>query len=71
LGKGEHGAVYSGRISHKPDTVAIKTTNTSTSSTSAKQLLAEIKILIYVGQHKNIIALLGACTADKILGKLL
>ena len=30
--------------------------------TEYKDLLSELKILIHVGEHKNIVNLLGACT---------
>ena len=30
--------------------------------TEFKDLLSELKILIHVGEHKNIVNLLGACT---------
>jgi len=39
------------------------------SLTSAKQLLKEIKILIHVGKHENVISFIGACTAEKHRGK--
>ena len=33
--------------------------------TEYKDLLSELKILIHVGEHKNIVNLLGACTKGK------
>jgi len=68
LGKGEHGAVYSGNISSRKENVAVKTTCLSLSAASAKQLLTEIKILIHVGKHENVINFIGAYTAEKIIG---
>jgi len=68
LGKGEHGAVYSGNIASCKESVAVKTTCLSLSAESAKQLLAEIKILIYVGKHENVINFIGAYTAEKVTG---
>ena len=34
-----------------------------------KALLSELKVLIHVGQHLNIVNLLGACTRDIRKGK--
>jgi len=70
LGKGEHGAVYTGTISNRDYKIAVKTTLPSIMSiTSAKQLLSEIKILIHVGKHSNVIDFIGACTAEKRTGE--
>ena len=33
--------------------------------TEYKDLLSELKILIHVGEHKNIVNLLGACTKGR------
>jgi len=69
LGKGEHGAVYTGIITSREDKIAVKTTFLSMSTLSVKQLLAEIKILIHVGKHQNVIDFIGAYTAEKENGK--
>jgi len=34
-----------------------------------KSLISELKILIHIGQHLNIVNLLGACTKDINKGK--
>jgi len=68
IGKGEHGAVYSGNISNRKENVAVKTTCLSLSVSSAKRLLTEIKILIHVGNHENVINFIGAYTAEKFTG---
>ncbi|XP_032219869.2 hemicentin-1 isoform X2 [Nematostella vectensis] len=42
--------------------VAIKTLKGGATESEQKDLLSELKILIHVGSHKNIVNLLGACT---------
>eukprot|EP00111_Clytia_hemisphaerica_P018542 TCONS_00054849-protein len=44
------------------DTVAVKTLKDETSESEYKDLASELKILIHLGEHKNIVNLLGACT---------
>jgi len=51
--------------------VAFKTTKDSTNVQSVKNLLAEIKLLIYIGSHPNIIELIGAYTEQIQDGTLL
>jgi hypothetical protein len=63
LGKGQCGTVYKGKILGEEDTVvAFKTTDAFSSIIDVKNLLSEIKIMSYIGEHENIVCLLGACT---------
>ncbi|XP_078371749.1 fibroblast growth factor receptor 4-like [Oculina patagonica] len=49
-------------------TVAVKTLKVGATATEFKDLASELKILIHVGEHKNIVNLLGACTkGDRLL----
>ncbi|XP_022807789.1 vascular endothelial growth factor receptor 2-like [Stylophora pistillata] len=47
--------------------VAVKTLKEGASESEYKDLASELKILIHLGQHKNIVNLLGACTRGKRL----
>lgn len=44
--------------------VAAKTLKANPSATEYKDLASEIKILIHIGSHENIVNLLGACTSS-------
>ncbi|XP_046622707.1 insulin-like peptide receptor [Neodiprion virginianus] len=52
-------------------TVAVKTVRPTANLNCMKALLRELKILVYLGQHLNIVNLLGACTKNIDLGELL
>lgn len=52
-------------------TVAVKMLRERADLNQRKALLAELKILIHVGKHINIVNLLGAVTQDLIKGQLL
>ena len=45
-------------------TVAVKTTVTNTNDAALEALVSELKILIYLGSHLNVVNLLGACTKE-------
>ncbi|EDO47094.1 predicted protein, partial [Nematostella vectensis] len=75
LGSGAFGQVYLGETEggidyRRPSAismrgnikVAIKTLKGGATESEQKDLLSELKILIHVGSHKNIVNLLGACT---------
>ncbi|XP_068720655.1 fibroblast growth factor receptor 3-like [Montipora capricornis] len=47
--------------------VAVKTLKEGATKEEYKDLASELKILIHLGQHKNIVNLLGACTRGKRL----
>ncbi|XP_065210948.1 vascular endothelial growth factor receptor 1-like [Planococcus citri] len=50
-------------------TVAVKMAKDHNDSLSVKALASELKIMIYLGQHINVVNLLGACTKDLIKGQ--
>ncbi len=52
-------------------TVAVKMLKERADMSQRKSLLAELKILIHVGRHMNIVNLLGAVTKDLIKGELM
>ena len=55
----------------KSTTVAVKMLKERADMSQRKALLAELKILIHVGKHINIVNLLGAVTKDLIKGQLM
>jgi len=73
LGQGQFGIIYNGQCERNGEnkSVAFKTTKDSTNVQSLKSLLAEIKLLIYIGSHPNIIELIGAYTEQIQNGTLL
>ena len=56
-----------GRLSYVELISAVAILNISESAADAeyKDLLSELKILIHIGEHPNIVNLLGACTKGK------
>ncbi len=69
LGTGEFGIVYKGTVSdfnaiQNALDVAVKTTKSKTSASILKSVLSEIKTMIYIGQHENVVGLVGAYTAE-------
>ncbi|XP_028403689.1 fibroblast growth factor receptor 2-like [Dendronephthya gigantea] len=50
---------------NKMTKVAVKVLKEDSGETEYKDLLSELKILIHVGEHKNIVNLLGACTKGR------
>ncbi|XP_046742716.1 macrophage colony-stimulating factor 1 receptor 2-like [Diprion similis] len=76
LGSGAFGVVRMGHaktISSRETvtTVAVKTVRPTANLKCMKALYRELKILVYLGQHLNIVNLLGACTKNIDLGELL
>jgi len=63
LGQGEFGVVIKGKITKQDMTlpVAVKTLRT-TEISSLKAILSELKILMFIGKHRNVIQLIGAVT---------
>lgn len=65
LGSGVFGTVYKANLIKSDgsfESVAVKTVTQS--SLGLRSLLTEVKILSYVGKHKNVVNLIGACTVD-------
>jgi len=64
LGSGNFSIVTKGKLSYLDDDVAIKIPKTSLDVLSFKTLLTEIKIMIFIGEHPNILRFLGASTSQ-------
>ncbi|CAL8103198.1 unnamed protein product [Orchesella dallaii] len=69
LGSGAFATVYRALLCRRTDIqkypVAVKTTNPLSSNVEHfKALLSELKIMTFIGTHKNIVNLIGACTED-------
>jgi len=62
LGDGQFGRVTRGKIGK--GYVAIKTVKKFADISYLKALLSELKICCYVGQHENIVNLIGGCTQN-------
>ena len=71
LGKGEFGIVYKGTLKDVPEPVAFKTTHRDFTSKDLKYLMSEIKIMIHVGKHPNVLAFIGAYTAELPQGSII
>lgn len=54
--------VYKGIVEGR--SVAVKTTKKDADKSYLKALLSELKIMIYLGYHENIVPLIGASTKD-------
>ncbi len=74
MGSGEFGTVVKGTAvgtvdnlnSRKETTVAVKTVKSSFDQSALQSLASELKILIHIGPHLNIVNLFGACTKNII-----
>ncbi|CAL8128745.1 unnamed protein product [Orchesella dallaii] len=64
LGTGTFGFVYKGKIHEQNKDFAFKLTKPSCSTTTLKGLLSEIKLLSYLGNHENIVSLIGSYTVE-------
>ncbi len=51
-------------------TVAVKMVRSPTNVAAVEALISEMKILIFLGSHLNVVNLLGACTKQISKGKL-
>ncbi|XP_046457028.1 vascular endothelial growth factor receptor 1-like isoform X1 [Daphnia pulex] len=51
-------------------TVAVKMVRSQTNAAALEALVSELKIMIYLGAHLNVVNLLGACTKTLIRGEL-
>ncbi|KAI9559362.1 hypothetical protein GHT06_016151 [Daphnia sinensis] len=52
-------------------TVAVKMVRSQTNAAALEALISELKIMIYLGAHLNVVNLLGACTKSIVKGELL
>ncbi|CAL8147586.1 unnamed protein product [Orchesella dallaii] len=64
LGSGEFAYVVRGMIISKAKSAAIKVSKPSADVNLFKSLLSEVKIMLYIGHHENVITLVGVCTQD-------
>ncbi|XP_046596474.1 macrophage colony-stimulating factor 1 receptor 2-like [Neodiprion lecontei] len=76
LGSGAFGVVWKAQAKticprETVTTVAVKTVRPTANPNCMKALLRELRILVYLDQHLNIVNLLGACTKNIDLGELL
>jgi hypothetical protein len=68
LGEGCFGRVFKAEAVGIKDseetvkTVAVKMIKSATNVAALEALVSELKILIYLGSHLNVVNLLGACT---------
>ncbi len=62
LGSGQYGIVYQG--SYKGTAVAVKTIQPGADKTYLNALLVELKVMIFIKGHKNVVELLGAYTRE-------
>lgn len=71
MGAGHLGTVYkttvkTSQMAKVP--AAVKVANKSQHEFKFKAVLREIKILCYLGEHPNIVSLIGVCTEELYLG---
>ena len=73
LGAGHFGFVFQGTIigpgDGKSDKVAVKMVKSQTDNVALESLVSELKILIHLGPHVNVVGLIGASTRDIVSGK--
>jgi hypothetical protein len=62
LGVGAFGMVVRGKLNRQ--TVAIKMPKPGADKVYMKSMLSELKVMIYIGKHPNVVNLIGACTKD-------
>ncbi len=64
MGSGNFSHVVRGYYEIEKRSVAIKIANTTTNTDDFKMMLTEIKIMIYIGSHDNVVKFIGASTAE-------
>ena len=73
MGIGAFGAVYEAKARfkffNKKVNVAVKIAHRDSDSIQVQALVDELKIMMYLGKHINIVNLLGACTKTIAEGK--
>ena len=50
-------------------TVAVKMVKSNADAVAIESLVSELKIMIHLGSHLNVVNLLGACTKDIVKGQ--
>nr|CAI5831584.1 unnamed protein product [Callosobruchus analis] len=76
LGSGAFGVVMKGEAKNIVDgepvtTVAVKMVKKNADNTYIKALASELKIMVHLGKHLNVVNLLGACTKNVVKRELL
>lgn len=76
LGSGAFGVVMKGEAKHIAEgepvtTVAVKMVKKNADDTYIKALASELKIMVHLGKHLNVVNLLGACTKNVAKSKFL
>jgi serine/threonine protein kinase len=74
LGAGQFGRVVQAKaVGMGPGNskVAVKMVKSALDNTGLSSLASELKILIHLGKHLNVVSLLGACTKNLIQGDLM
>lgn len=69
LGSGEFGVVLKAKAqgiceNETVTTVAVKMVRRTTNATYVRALASELKIMVHLGKHLNVVNLLGACTKN-------
>jgi len=64
IGEGTFGLVRKAMRAPSNRCVAVKTTKESTTTEAFKAILVELKIVMYVGYHPNIVEFFGAITTN-------
>ncbi|PIK35700.1 vascular endothelial growth factor receptor [Apostichopus japonicus] len=72
LGRGAFGQVFKAvafgiEKNSTYSTVAVKMLKEDATENEAKALMTELKMLIHIGPHLNVVNLLGACTTDELV----
>ncbi|PFX11772.1 Tyrosine-protein kinase transmembrane receptor ROR2 [Stylophora pistillata] len=64
LGEGAFGEVYKGlvRVGGKERACAVKKLKANAAETERRDLLNELAVMVTVGEHPNVLSLIGACT---------
>ena len=64
LGEGYFGKVLKAKMTkdETKTTVAVKTLHSNPERSAVENLMSELKIMIHLGSHPNIVNVLGACT---------
>ncbi|CAG7722034.1 unnamed protein product [Allacma fusca] len=64
LGEGAFGIVFKGQLAghSNTDNIAVKTTKPKVDRSILLALMSELKVMIHLEMHENIVQLLGACT---------
>ena len=69
LGSGAFGRVVKAaatglKLDEPVTTVAVKMVRSTADAAALESLVGELKIMIHLGAHENVVNLLGACTKD-------